>query len=211
MMAWVAVDRAVKAIEEFNLSGDLERWRGLRQQIFDDVCAHAFNPKVGAFTQYYGSNMLDASVLMMPLVGFLPPNDPRVKSTVQAIHRDLMIDGFVYRYHPTESSSVDGLPPGEGAFLPCTFWLADCLQLIGEHDAARRIFERLLTLRNGLGLISEEYDPKAKRLVGNFPQAFSHVALVNTIHNLTPNGGGPAKKRGSTRRPNGDVARKGSE
>jgi len=211
IMAWVALDRAVKAVEQFNLEGDVERWRNLRQQILDEVCAKGYNAKVGAFTQYYGSDELDASVLMLPLVGFLPPTDERVVKTVRAIQKGLMTDGFVYRYRTDAAEPVDGLPPGEGAFLPCTFWLVDCLQLIGARDEAHQIFERLLSLRTGLGLLAEEYDPKHRRLVGNFPQAFSHVALVNSLHNLDARGRSPAVLRGATRRPNGDVAPKGSE
>ncbi len=197
VMAWVAVDRAVKAVEEFNLEGDLESWRALRKEIFEDVCANGYNASKGCFTQYYGSDQLDASLLMIPLVGFLPAVDPRVVATVRAIQRELSFGGFVYRYHPTESGSVDGLPPGEGAFLPCTFWLVDCLHLMGETGEARKLFQRLLELRNGLGLLSEEYEPKARRLVGNFPQAFSHVALINTVQNLSPDALGPAEIRGS--------------
>jgi GH15 family glucan-1,4-alpha-glucosidase len=197
VMAWVAVDRAVKGVEEFNLEGDVERWRALRQSIFDDVCAHGYNAARGCFTQSYGSDQLDASLLMIPLVGFLPPSDPRVVATVRAIQRELMFGGFVYRYHPTESVSVDGLPPGEGAFLPCTFWLVDCLHLIGETGEARKLYQRLLDLRNGLGLLAEEYDPKQRRLVGNYPQAFSHVALINTAQNLEPDILGPAEIRGA--------------
>lgn len=195
VMAWVAVDRAVKAVEEFNLEGDVEHWRALRQQIFDDVCKNGYNPDRGCFTQYYGSDQLDASLLMIPLVGFLPPNDPRVVATVRAIQRDLMTGGFVNRYHPTKSAAVDGLPPGEGAFLPCTFWLVDCLHLMGETSEARKIFQRLLGLCTPLGLLSEEYDAKGQRLVGNFPQAFSHVALINSAQNLAPNTLGPAEIR----------------
>lgn len=198
VMAWVAVDRAVKAIEEFGLEGDIERWQALRQAIFDDVCAHGFNPARGCFTQYYGSKNLDASLLMMPLVGFLPATDPRVVATVRAIQRELMFGGIVYRYHPSGSASVDGLPPGEGAFLPCTFWLVDCLHLMGARDEARELFERLLGLRSRLGLLAEEYDPRHRRLLGNFPQAFSHVALVNTAQNLAPEGRRPAAIRGSS-------------
>ena len=201
VMAWVAVDRAVKAVEEFNLEGDLERWRDLRQAIFDDVCKNGYNATRGCFTQYYGSDGLDASLLMIPLVGFLPANDPRVVATVRAIQHELTFGGFVYRYHPTQSGSVDGLPPGEGAFLPCTFWLIDCLHLMGEAGEARKWFQRLLDLRNGLGLLSEEYDPKARRLVGNFPQAFSHVALINTVQNLAPHTLGPAEIRSATPSP----------
>ncbi|HVU34053.1 MAG TPA: glycoside hydrolase family 15 protein, partial [Opitutaceae bacterium] len=198
VMAWVAVDRAVKAVEEFNLEGDVDRWRTLRQQIFDDVCTKGFNEQRGSFTQYYGSELLDASCLMIPLVGFLPAQDPRVVGTVRAIQRDLMTNGFVHRYHPTQSASVDGLPPGEGAFLPCTFWLVDCLHLMGEIGEARKIFQRLLEIRNGVGLLSEEYDPKARRLLGNFPQAFSHVALINSAQNLEPHVLGPAEIRSAT-------------
>lgn len=200
VMAWVAVDRAVKAVEDFNLEGDLERWRALRDEIFRDVCEHGYNEARGSFTQYYGSDLLDAGALMIPLVGFLPATDPRVVSTVRTIQKELSFGGLICRYHPTRSVRVDGLPPGEGAFLPCTFWLVDCLHLMGEHDEARALFERLLELRNGLGLLSEEYDPAAGRLVGNFPQAFSHVALVNSVQNLSPGVHGPAEIRGSTAR-----------
>jgi len=166
------------------LPGDVELWRSPRRMIHDDVCAKAFNPKVGAFTQSYGAELLDASVLMLPLVGFLPVTDPRVKGTVEAIQRELVSDGLVYRYHPEKSAAIDGLPPGEGVFLPCTFWLIDNLALIGEIDEATKIFERLLELRNDVGLLSEEWDPAAKRQVGNFPQAFTHVGLVNSAYNL---------------------------
>lgn len=201
VMAWVAVDRAVKAVEEFNLEGDLEGWKKLRQTIFDDVCTHGYNAARGSFTQAYNSEQLDASLLMIPLVGFLPATDPRMVSTVRAIQRELTFNGFVYRYHPTQSGSVDGLPPGEGAFLPCTFWLVDCLHLMGELGEARKVYQRLLDLRTGLGLLAEEYDPRSRRLVGNFPQAFSHVALINTAQNLTPDVLGPAEIRGSTPAP----------
>lgn len=201
VMAWVAVDRAVKAVEEFQMEGEVERWKALRQSIHDDVCQHGFNKEKGAFTQYYGSDQMDASCLMIPLVGFLPATDSRVVGTVRAIQRELMFSGFVHRYHPTQSGSVDGLPPGEGAFLPCTFWLVDCLHLMGETQEARRLFQRLLELRNGLGLLSEEYDAKQKRLVGNFPQAFSHIALINSAQNLEPDVLGPAEIRGSTPAP----------
>jgi GH15 family glucan-1,4-alpha-glucosidase len=195
IMAWVALDRAVKAVEQFGRTGEVELWRATRQAIHDDVCAKGFNPEVGAFTQYYGSELLDASVLMLPLVGFLPPSDPRVVSTVEAIQRELVIDGLVYRYHPTRSVAVDGLPPGEGAFLPCSFWLVDCLYLIGRKKEARLFFERLLDLRNGLGLLAEEYEPALGRLVGNYPQAFSHIGLINTAQNLSRDYVGPAEDR----------------
>jgi GH15 family glucan-1,4-alpha-glucosidase len=194
MMAWVALDRAVKAVERMGMKGPLEKWRDLRARIHDDVCRHGFNPSRGAFVQYYGSDALDASLLLMPLLGFLPAKDPRVVGTVEAIQRELMIDGLVRRY--LTEPVVDGLPPGEGVFLPCTFWLVDCLEAIGRHEEAEEIFARLLALRNDVGLLSEEYDPKLKRQLGNFPQAFSHISLINTACNiLLPRG--PAKRRAS--------------
>jgi GH15 family glucan-1,4-alpha-glucosidase len=195
VMAWVAVDRAVKAVEEFNLEGDLEGWRKLRHEIFEDVCTRGYNEKRGAFTQSYDADQLDASLLMIPLVGFLPATDARVVSTVQAIRRELVFGGLVYRYHPTDCAAVDGLPPGEGAFLPCSFWLVDCLHLMGQQDEARSLFQKLLGMRTPLGLLAEEYDPKHRRLVGNFPQAFSHVGLINTAGNLSPEALGPAEIR----------------
>lgn len=186
VMAWVAVDRAVRTLEEWpDLEGPLDRWRALRQEIFDEVCAQGFNERVGAFTQYYGASELDASVLMIPLVGFLPPDDPRVVSTVAAIERELLVDGFVLRYQTSESGTVDGLTGREGAFLACSFWLVDCLHLTGRDDDAAALFQRLLSVRNDLGLLSEEYDPIDKRLLGNFPQAFSHVSLVNSAYRLS--------------------------
>jgi len=192
VMAWVAADRAVQAVENFNLPGPVERWRQLRDDIHAEVCQLAWSAERGAFTQAYGLDRLDASVLMIPLVGFLPATDPRMVSTVACIQRELLRDGFVLRY--STDADVDGLPPGEGAFLACTFWLCDNLALMGRKDEARRLFERLLGLRNDLGLLSEEYDPASGRLVGNFPQAFSHVSLVNTAFNLSgPRG--PAHRR----------------
>jgi GH15 family glucan-1,4-alpha-glucosidase len=182
VMAWVAFDRAIKCCEQFGLDGPVDRWRALRAKIHEEVCRNAFNPKIGAFVQSYGSSLLDASVLLLPLVGFLSPTDPRVRSTVAAIERRLTEDGFVLRYDP--QARRDGLPEGEGAFLACSFWLADNLILLGRRRAARLLFERLLALRNEVGLLSEEYDPRAKRLVGNFPQAFSHIALIATACNL---------------------------
>jgi GH15 family glucan-1,4-alpha-glucosidase len=183
MMAWVAFDRAVRAVERFGKPGPLDAWRAARDEVHADVCAKGWNEKLGAFTQYYGSDELDASILMMPLVGFLPPEDPRVVSTVEAVQTTLMADGFVRRYENT--SGVDGLPGTEGAFLPCTFWLADALVLLGRLDEAEEIFERLADLASDLGLLSEEYDAEAGRLVGNFPQAFTHVGLINTARNLS--------------------------
>jgi GH15 family glucan-1,4-alpha-glucosidase len=182
VMAWVAVDRAVKAIERFGQEGPLERWRSLRKAIHSDVCEHGYDPSVGAFVQYYGSKLLDASLLMIPLLGFLPADDPRMLGTVKAIEKHLMSDGLVARYHTVPD--VDGLPPGEGAFLPCTFWLADNLALQHRHDEARELFARLLSLRNDVGLLSEEYEPVSRRMLGNFPQAFTHVGLINTAFNL---------------------------
>ncbi|MGH8205656.1 MAG: glycoside hydrolase family 15 protein [Steroidobacteraceae bacterium] len=182
VMAWVAFDRSIKAVEQFGLTGPVEQWRAMRQKIHDEVCRNAYNSDIGAFAQSYGSKELDASVLLMPLVGFLPPSDPRMRSTVEAIETGLMADGFVRRYR-TETGH-DGLPGNEGAFLACSFWLADNLVLIGRRDDAQRLYQRLLSLRNDVGLLSEEYDPHAKRLIGNFPQALSHIALINTAHNL---------------------------
>jgi GH15 family glucan-1,4-alpha-glucosidase len=195
VMAWVAFDRAVKAVERFGRKGPVDRWRQLRDAVHTEVCREGFDSERGTFTQYYGSRELDASLLMMPLVGFLPPSDPRVRGTVDAIQRELVEDGFVLRY--STETPVDGLPAGEAAFLPCSFWLADNLALLGRHDEARALFERLLSIRNDLGLLSEEYDTAAGRLVGNFPQAFSHVGLVNTARNLS-SGAGPAHHRGNT-------------
>jgi GH15 family glucan-1,4-alpha-glucosidase len=192
VMAWVAVDRAVKAIERFGRDGPLEKWRKLRSEVHAEVCSRGFDPKVGAFVQHYGAKTLDASLLMIPLLGFLPVADPRVQGTIAAIQQELVRDGLVLRY-PTETG-VDGLPPGEGVFLPCSFWLADNLVLSGRMDEGREIFERLLGLTNDVGLISEEYDPTLGRLVGNFPQAFTHVTLVNTARNLSQSDG-PAHDR----------------
>ena len=182
VMAWVAVDRAVKSAEQFGLDGPIDRWRALREHIHRDVCANAYNPKVGAFTQAYGSSLLDAGVLLIPLVGFLPANDPRVIGTVACIEKGLCADGFVLRYDSEQTD--DGLPPGEGAFLACTFWLADNYVLMGRRKDARRVFERLVSLSNDVGLLAEQYDPHAKRQIGNFPQAFSHVGLLSTAFNL---------------------------
>lgn len=182
VMAWVAFDRAVKLAEEFGIEGPIDRWKAIRQEIHDDICQKAFNPDVGAFTQYYGADSLDASVLLMPLVGFLPASDARVRGTVAAIERDLMVDGLVMRYDTR--GSKDGLPPGEGAFLACSFWFVDNLVMQGRVQEAERLFERLCGLANDVGLLAEEYDSSSKRLIGNFPQAFSHIALVNSAHNL---------------------------
>jgi GH15 family glucan-1,4-alpha-glucosidase len=188
MMAWVAFDRGVKLIEQCNCAGGehLERWRKIRDEIHGQVCAQGYHSTKKAFTQFYGSEELDASLLMMPLVGFLPATDERVRNTIEAVERELMEGGFILRYRARENN-VDGLPGTEGAFLLCTFWLADCLHLLGRTEDARALFERLLALRNDVGLLSEQYDPRAKRQLGNFPQAFSHVALVNTARILSGN------------------------
>ena len=180
MMAWLAFDRAIKLAEACNCTvrENIDRWRKVRDQIHREVCERGFNKTKNAFTQYYGGETLDASLLIMPLISCLPATDPRIVGTIEAIERELMVDGFVLRYRP-EAEHVDGLPGREGVFLPCSFWLAGCLHLIGRKDEARELFERLLTVRNDLGLLSEEYSPGLKRQLGNFPQAFSHVALVN--------------------------------
>src|SRR4051812_48828796 len=180
MMAWLAFDRAIKLVENCHCAAyeHLDGWQKIRDQIHAEVCERGYNPKKKAFTQVYGSDSLDASLLTMPLAGFLPVTDERVRGTVEAIERELMHDGFVLRYRP-QQTGVDGLPGDEGVFLPCSFWLADCWHLLGRKKEARELFDRLLDVRNDLGLLAEEYDPRAKRLLGNFPQAFSHVALVS--------------------------------
>ncbi|HEY3018020.1 MAG TPA: glycoside hydrolase family 15 protein [Gaiellaceae bacterium] len=185
VMAWVAFDRGVQAVERFGRTGPVERWREIRAEIHREVCQRGFDAELNSFTQSYGSKRLDASLLVIPLVGFLPPDDERMVGTVAAIERQLVRDGLVYRYaDDEEGQSVDGLPPGEGAFLPCTFWLADNLALQGRLDEAEAIFKGLLDLRSDLGLLAEEWDPATRRQLGNFPQAFTHVALVNTAFNL---------------------------
>jgi GH15 family glucan-1,4-alpha-glucosidase len=185
LMAWVAADRAVKAVRDFGLPGPAARWAALRDDIRREILDQGYDADRNTFTQYYGSRELDAALLMVPLVGFLPATDDRVRGTVAAIERELLRDGFVQRYTQIPGDTVDGLPAGEGAFLACTFWLADNYALMGRRDEACEVFERLLALRNDVGLLSEEYDPKAGRLVGNFPQAFSHVPLIDTARNLS--------------------------
>jgi GH15 family glucan-1,4-alpha-glucosidase len=195
MMAWVAFDRAIRDATEWDLDGPVERWRTCRAAIHEQVCELGFNRGRQAFTQFYGSSRLDASLLMMPLVGFLPPDDARVIGTVDAIARDLDHGGFVRRYlADQQGTAVDGLPPGEGVFSACTCWLADNLILQGRVDEARELFERVLDCRNDLGLLSEQYDPERKRQLGNFPQAFSHVGIINTASNLA-RAHGPADAR----------------
>jgi GH15 family glucan-1,4-alpha-glucosidase len=183
MMAWVAFDRAVKDVEAFGLEGPVDRWRATRDAIHAQVCERAYDTTRHAFMQSYGSASLDASVLLIPQVGFLPPDDPRVLGTIEAIERGLLVDGLVQRY--STGSFADALPKGEGTFLPCSFWLANCLALTGRRDEAVAMFERLLTLANDLGLFAEEYDARGKRMLGNFPQALTHMALVNTAHLLS--------------------------
>jgi len=182
VMAWVAFDRAIKSAEKFGMKGPVEHWREVRQQIHDEVCRHGFDNDLGSFVQSYGSKNLDASLLLVTLVGFLPPSDPRVRGTIEKIERDLLRDGLVQRYN--SGTATDGLPPGEGVFLACSFWLADNYVLLDRKDEAEKLFKTLLELRNDVGLLSEEYEPRAKQMLGNFPQAFSHVALVNTALNL---------------------------
>jgi GH15 family glucan-1,4-alpha-glucosidase len=176
VMAWVAFHRAIRSAEMFDLDGPIDRWRQVRADIHANVCAHGFNAEIGSFVQCYGSARLDASLLLLPAVGFLPTNDERVRGTIAAIERHLLVDGL---------SDVDGLSPGEGAFLACSFWLADVYVLQNRGADAINLFRRLVSLCNEVGLLSEEYDTRSGRLVGNFPQAFSHLALVNTAFNLT--------------------------
>jgi GH15 family glucan-1,4-alpha-glucosidase len=178
--------------ENRNAEDAIELWQQVRDEIHEDVCRNGFDPDLGSFVQAYGSKALDASLLLLPLVGFLPPTDPRIIGTVHAIERRLVVDRLVMRYDTGEV--VDGLPPGEGAFLACSFWLADNLILQGRITEARELFEHLLSLRNDVGLLAEEYAPQLGRQLGNFPQAFSHVALVNTAFNLTRSQG-PAEQR----------------
>jgi GH15 family glucan-1,4-alpha-glucosidase len=188
MMSWVAFDRAVKTIERFGMEGPLDRWKALRQEIHDEVCAEGWNDEAGAFTMFYGSTDLDASLLTIPLVGFLPIGDERVQATIEAVEERLAFGDFLLRYE-TPDEDADGLPPGEGAFLFCTSWLADCYVLAGEHDKASKLTRRLIDISNDVGLLAEQYDPDAGRMVGNFPQAFSHLGLVSNINAL--NGIGP--------------------
>jgi GH15 family glucan-1,4-alpha-glucosidase len=177
LMAWVAFDRGIKAAAMLHANAPVERWQKVRAKIHDEICSQAYNEKLGAFVQSYGSEHLDASLLLMPMTGFLPPEDPRVQGTLKAIEKGLMSGGLVLRYD-TERVA-DGLPPGEGVFLACSFWMVGALKLQGRDDDARNLFERVLSLANDVGLLSEEYDTHAKRLLGNFPQALSHIALVN--------------------------------
>ena len=182
VMAWVAFDRAVKMAEHFGMEGPVEKWRELRARIHGEVCRGAVSARRGCFVQSYGSEALDASLLLIPLTGFLPAHDPRVVATIEAVQKELTVDGLVLRY--LTQQEIDGLPPGEGAFLACSYWLADALCMLGRRDEAHALFERLAGLANDVGLLAEQYDPAARRFLGNFPQAFSHVGLVNTAMNL---------------------------
>lgn len=197
ILAWVAFDRAIKAVETLGVTGPVERWRQIRSQIHDSVCKHGFDARKNSFTQSYGSDALDASLLLIPSVGFLPPADSRVLGTIAAVERELMQGGFVKRYLTKAHENLDGLEGCEGAFLACSFWLVDAYVLSGQHEKARSLFERLLALRNDVGLLSEEYDFERQRLIGNFPQSFSHVALINSARNLSA-ATGPAEHRKNT-------------
>ncbi|HVC29257.1 MAG TPA: glycoside hydrolase family 15 protein [Gammaproteobacteria bacterium] len=183
VMAWVAFDRAIKDAENFGFDGPIERWRKVREIIHAQVCTSGFDTRRNSFMQSYGSAYLDASLLLIPLVGFLPPDDPRVRGTVEAIERELLVEGLVLRY--SIANHADALPPGEGAFLPCSFWFADCLILCGRRTEGEALFERLLALSNDVGLFSEEYDARTHHMLGNFPQALTHMALINTAHLLS--------------------------
>ncbi|PZG48113.1 glucoamylase [Spongiactinospora gelatinilytica] len=188
VMCWVAFDRAISQVGKFGRSGPVERWKTLRDRVHAEVCEKGFDPGRGTFTQSYGSRELDAALLMIPMVGFLPPDDPRVHGTIAAIERELSADGFVLRYPTAEDNAVDGLPGDEGAFLACSFWLAEAMAMTGRREDAERLFERLLGLRNDVGLLAEEFDPRLGRMVGNFPQAFSHVPLIHTARALAGDG-----------------------
>jgi GH15 family glucan-1,4-alpha-glucosidase len=195
VMVWVALDRAIRGAERFNLPAPLERWKALRTRVHTTVCAEGYSEKRSSFVQYFGGDTLDASLLLMPLVGFLPPEDPRIAGTLDAVGNDLLIDGLVRRYHTDETA--DGLSGSEGVFLACSFWYVDNLALQGRHQEARTMFDRLLELSNDVGLLAEEYDPLGRRQLGNFPQAFSHLALINTALNLDTQAG-PAAQRSCT-------------
>jgi GH15 family glucan-1,4-alpha-glucosidase len=196
VMAWVAFDRVIRSVEEFEMEGPVEHWREVRDAIHNQVCEKGFDLAQNSFVQSYDSKSLDASLLLIPMVGFLPSSDPRIRGTLAAIENGLVRDGFVLRYHTSEGA--DGLPPGEGVFLACSFWLVDNYILQGRFDDARKLFKQLLALRNDVGLLAEEYDPATRRQLGNFPQAFSHLALINTAHNLTSANG--AVNQRSTRK-----------
>ncbi|HEX8009902.1 MAG TPA: glycoside hydrolase family 15 protein [Casimicrobiaceae bacterium] len=209
VMVWVAFDRAIRSAVRYGLEAPLARWRRLRARVHAQVCRHGYDAARKSFVQYYGSREVDASLLLIPLVGFLRHDDPRVRGTLAAIERELVVDGLVARYRTAEG--VDGLSPGEGLFLPCSFWLADNLALAGRRREAEALFTRLLALRNDVGLLSEEYDPQARRLLGNFPQAITHVALINTARNLSGRGGpSEHRSRGTEEAPQGATGRQAS-
>ena len=193
VMAWLAFDRAIKIAEQFDCNCPVDRWRTLRERIHEDVCKNGYNARLGSFVQHYGSKEVDASLLMIAKVGFLPGSDKRVKGTVRAIERQLLKNGLVQRYRTDKVE--DCLPPGEGVFLACSFWLADNYMHIGKRRKAKQLFEKLLKLQNDVGLLAEEYDPKGKRHLGNFPQAFSHIALINTAFELSSRSHSPSSKR----------------
>jgi GH15 family glucan-1,4-alpha-glucosidase len=198
VMAWVAFDRTIKSAERFGINAPLAKWRAAQRQIHDDVCRSGFNPRIESFVQSYGSRAVDASLLLLPLVGFLPATDPRIVATVRRIEKEVMRGGFVMRFKSDRKNAASRFK--EGAFLPCSFWLADYYVLVGRRGEAERLLKRLLRVCNDLGLLSEEYDPAKKRLLGNFPQALSHVALVNTIINLYTERG-PARQRSQSKMP----------
>lgn len=200
-MCWVAFDRAIKSAEHFGLEGPVDSWRETRDTIHADICDNGFDPNRNSFTQHYGGKALDASLLLIPQVGFLPADDPRVVGTITAIEQELVCNGFVLRYSTDQVD--DGIGGEEGAFLACSFWLADAYVMLGRIDDASKLFESLLAVRNDLGLLAEEYDPIRKRLVGNFPQGFSHIGLINTAFNLI-DVSGPAQQRSKRVAPTGD-------
>jgi GH15 family glucan-1,4-alpha-glucosidase len=204
VLCWVAFDRAVAMVEQADYDGPADRWRAVRDEIHAEVCAQGYDEHLGAFTQSFASTELDASVLMIPLVGFLPGDDPRVRSTIDVLRRELTVDGFVQRYDPSDPS-LDGIGEPEGVFLPCSFWLVEALTLAGERDDARALFERLLALANDVGLFSEEYHPKTRRLLGNVPQAFTHLALVGAAHTLAPERSPNSRRRRDPNRAAGSV------
>jgi GH15 family glucan-1,4-alpha-glucosidase len=197
VMTWVAVDRAIKSAERFGMRAPIDRWRALREEIHRDVCQNGWNAELGSFTQYYGAEHVDAALLLIPTTGFLPARDERVLGTIRAVERELVHDGFVHRYRTVEGPNEDGLSGREGAFLACSFWLVDAYYLSGQMERAHALFRRVMAVANDVGLLSEEYDTSRARLVGNFPQAFSHVALVNSARNLTSPTQHPAEERSS--------------
>jgi GH15 family glucan-1,4-alpha-glucosidase len=207
VMAWVAFDRAIRIAERFGREAPVDRWRRAREEIHAEVCREGYDASRGTFTQYYGSKELDASVLLIPAMGFLPPDDERVRNTVKAVRRELTEDGLVYRYTTAgDEGAVDGLPGKEGAFLPCSFWLVDALAATGQMGEARAHFERLLSIRNDIGLMSEEYDVDRKRLIGNFPQAFTHLALVGSALKLDAAAAGAPQETAGARIPEPSTA-----